>query len=189
MIFCCAQACQLAVVTAPRDSRALCLLGLAQLAQYDNNPNSGRSKEVITDACLSFQASIELEHKTQSGEPLEQLSSECSHSHSRPLVISLYLFWIVTYLKYYVCSEQKWWQDWKEAENQNAAKQSLSQLAEVKGLSDSSMVKRIGKMGRRGPGQGAPLPPAVTKSPAPTPTAPIRGRRPAGIPAKTPAAR
>lgn len=86
MIFCCTQACQLAVVTAPRDSHALCLLGLAQLAQYDNNPNSDRSKEVITDACLSFQASIELEHKTQSGEPLEQLSSECTHCHSKPLV-------------------------------------------------------------------------------------------------------
>lgn len=72
----CVQACQLAVVTTPRDSHALCLLGLAQLAQYDNYPNSERSKEAITDASLSFQASIELENKTQSGEPPEQLSSE-----------------------------------------------------------------------------------------------------------------
>ncbi|XP_078128958.1 uncharacterized protein LOC144532203 [Sander vitreus] len=85
------RACQLAVVTTPRDSHALCLLGLAQLAQYDNNPNSDRSKEAITDACLSFQASIELEHKTQSGEPLKQLS------------------------------KQKWWQDRQEAENKKAA--------------------------------------------------------------------
>lgn len=79
---CFVQACQLAVVTTPRDSHALCLLGLAQLAQYDNNPNSDRSKEAITDACLSFQASIELENKTQSGETPEQLSSEslwCSY--------------------------------------------------------------------------------------------------------------
>lgn len=53
----------LAVVTTPRDSHDLCLLGLAQLAQYDNNPNSDRSKEAITDASLSFQASIELENK------------------------------------------------------------------------------------------------------------------------------
>lgn len=70
------QACQLAVVTTPRDSHALCLLGLAQLDQYDKNPNPDRSKEGITDACLSFQASIELDNKTQSGEPPEQLSSE-----------------------------------------------------------------------------------------------------------------
>lgn len=64
-------------MTTPRDSYALCLLGLAQLAQYDNYPDSDRSKEAIADACLSFQASIELEHKSQSGEPLEQLRSEC----------------------------------------------------------------------------------------------------------------
>lgn len=70
------QACQLAVVTTPRDSHALFLLGLAQLAQYDNNPSSERSKEARTDACLSFQASIELEDKAQSGEPPELLSSE-----------------------------------------------------------------------------------------------------------------
>ncbi|KAK1905546.1 putative membrane protein [Dissostichus eleginoides] len=67
--------CQLAVLTTPRDSPALCLLGRAQLAQYDNNPNSERSKEALGDACLSFQASIELEHKTLSGEPLEQLTT------------------------------------------------------------------------------------------------------------------
>lgn len=58
------------------NSHALCLLGLAQLAQYDNNPNSERSKEAISDAFLSLQASIELELKTQIGEPPEQLTSE-----------------------------------------------------------------------------------------------------------------
>lgn len=68
--------CHLAVVTTPRDSHVLCLLGLAQLAQYDNNPNSERSKEAISDAFLSLQASIELELKTQIGEPPEQLTSE-----------------------------------------------------------------------------------------------------------------
>ncbi|CAK6960772.1 uncharacterized protein LOC121911394 [Scomber scombrus] len=68
------KACQLAVVTTPRDSHALCLLGLAQLAHYDKNPNSDGSKVAIADACLSFQASIELENKSQSGEPPEQLS-------------------------------------------------------------------------------------------------------------------
>ncbi|XP_018517057.1 uncharacterized protein LOC108873376 [Lates calcarifer] len=106
------RACQLAVVTTPRDSHALCLLGLAQLAQYDNNPNSDRSKEAITDACLSFQASIELENKTQSGETPEQLS------------------------------KQKWWQDRQEAENEKATKQSIAQPAGVKGPSDTSVAKR-----------------------------------------------
>ncbi|XP_059214856.1 uncharacterized protein LOC131993127 [Centropristis striata] len=122
------RACQLAVVTTPRDSHALCLLGLAQLAQYDSNPNSDRSKEAISDACLSFQASIELEHKTQSGEPLEQLS------------------------------KQKWWQDRQEAESAKAAKQPITQPAGVKGPSDSSVAKRGAKRGRGGPGQGRVVP-------------------------------
>ncbi|XP_035519736.1 uncharacterized protein LOC118329612 [Morone saxatilis] len=154
------RACQLAVVTTPRDSHALCLLGLSQLAQYDNNPNSNRSKESITDACLSFQASIELEHKTQSGEPLEQLR------------------------------KQKWWQDRQEAENKKAAKQSITQPAGVKGPSDTSAAKRGAKPGRGGPVQGrvaaavtkapAPAPPApirggkAVRPPAKTPAA--RGR-------------
>lgn len=73
---CFVQACQLAVVTTPRDSDAQCLLGLAQLAQHDNNPNLDRSNEAITPACLSLQASIELENKTKSGEPPDQLSSD-----------------------------------------------------------------------------------------------------------------
>ncbi|XP_044069520.1 uncharacterized protein LOC122884139 [Siniperca chuatsi] len=152
------RACQLAVVTAPRDSHALCLLGLAQLSQYDNNPNSDRSKEAITDACLSFQASIELEHKTQSGEPPEQLI------------------------------KQKWWQEWQEAENQKAAKQSITPPAGVKGPSDTSVAKRGAKWGRGGPGQGR-VASAVTKAPAPPPSAPNRGGIAARPPAKTPAAR
>ncbi|XP_034753536.1 uncharacterized protein LOC117960084 isoform X2 [Etheostoma cragini] len=152
------RACQLAVVTTPRDSHALCLLGLAQLAQYDNNPNSDRSEEAITDACLSFQASIELELKTQSGEPLKQLS------------------------------KQKWWQDRQEAENKKAAKQSITQPAGVKGPSDAGVAKRGAMRGRGGPGQGR-MAAAVTKGPAPTPPAPIRGGKAAQLPAKTPAAR
>ncbi|XP_049456959.1 uncharacterized protein LOC125903839 [Epinephelus fuscoguttatus] len=150
--------CQLAVVTTPQDSHALCLLGLAQLAQYDNNPNSDSSKEAISDACLSFQASIELEHKTQSGEPLEQLS------------------------------KQKWWQDRQEAENEKAAKQSITQPAGVKGPSDTSVAKRGAKRGKGGPGQGR-LAAAVTKAPAPAHPAPSKGGKAAQPPAKTPAAR
>ncbi|KAI3363416.1 hypothetical protein L3Q82_012034 [Scortum barcoo] len=152
------RACQLAVLTTPRDSHALCLLGLAQLAQYDSNPKSERSKEVITDACLSFQASIELEHKTQSGEPLEQLS------------------------------KQKWWQDRQQAENEKAAKQSITQRAGVKGPSDTGVAKRGANRGRGGPGQrGVAI--AVTKAPAPAPPAPIRGGKAVRPPAKALAAR
>ncbi|XP_037829309.1 uncharacterized protein LOC108247256 isoform X2 [Kryptolebias marmoratus] len=68
--------CQLAVVTTPTDSHALCLLGLAQLAQYDNDPHSERSNEVLSDARLSLQASIELEGKAQGGEAPQQLSKQ-----------------------------------------------------------------------------------------------------------------
>ncbi|XP_056250860.1 uncharacterized protein LOC130181106 isoform X1 [Seriola aureovittata] len=152
------KACQLAVVITPRDSHALFLLGLAQLAQYDNNPNSGRSNEARTDACLSFQASIELENKTQSGEPPEQLS------------------------------KQRWWQDRHKAENEKAAKQSITQPAGVKGPSDTSVAKRGARRGRGGPGQGR-VAAAVTKAPAPATPAPIRGAKAAGPAAKTPAAR
>ncbi|KAK5882745.1 hypothetical protein CesoFtcFv8_021298 [Champsocephalus esox] len=113
--------CQLAVLTTPRDSPALCLLGRAQLAQYDNNPNSEKSKEALRDACLSFQASIELEHKTLSGEPLEQLT------------------------------KQKWWQERQEAANQKAAKPSISQPVGVKGPSDTGGARRGAKQSRGGP--------------------------------------
>lgn len=64
------------MVATPRDSHALCLLGLAQLAQYDNSLESDRSKVAMADACLSFQASIDLEDKPQCGEPPDQLTSE-----------------------------------------------------------------------------------------------------------------
>ncbi|XP_036980656.1 uncharacterized protein LOC119034059 [Acanthopagrus latus] len=154
------RACQLAVVTTPRDSHALCLLGLAQLAQYDNNPNADKSKEFITDACLSFKGSIELEDKTQSGEPPEQLS------------------------------KQKWWRDRQQAENEKAAAQSSTPPAGVKGPSDTSVAKRGAKRGRVGPGQGrlaaagtrAPVPSSsaptrggkAARPPAKTPAA--RGR-------------
>ncbi|KAF3708001.1 hypothetical protein EXN66_Car001174 [Channa argus] len=131
------RACQLAVMTTPRDSHALCLLGQAQLAQYDNDPNSEKSKEAITDACLSFQASIQLENKTQRGEPPEQLY------------------------------RQKWWQDWQKTKKEKAAKQPNTKQVGVKGPSDISVAKRVAGQGKGGPRQGgiaaavikAPIPP------------------------------
>ncbi|XP_061601139.1 uncharacterized protein LOC133463560 [Cololabis saira] len=116
--------CQLAVVTAPRDSQALCLLGLAQLAQYDNNPNSEKSNEARDGACLSFRASIELEEKPLSGNPPEQLS------------------------------KQKWWQDQLEAENKKNTPQLITEKAPVKEFRDSSVAKRGAKPGRGGLSRG-----------------------------------
>lgn len=83
---CCIQACQLAVLTTPRDSYALCLLGLAQLAQYDNNPDMEASQDFLNDGCLSFQASIELENQPQSGEPPPNLTSESARLPSSQLI-------------------------------------------------------------------------------------------------------
>ncbi|XP_035028378.2 uncharacterized protein LOC118118927 [Hippoglossus stenolepis] len=114
--------CQLAVVTTPRDSHALCLLGLAQLAQYGNSPNSEKSQEAIADACLSFQASIELEDKTQGGEPPEQLR------------------------------QQKWWQDRQNSEKEKSAKPPTAQPKGVKGPPDPGVAKRGARRGRGGPG-------------------------------------
>ncbi|KAL3971792.1 target of EGR1 protein 1 [Sarotherodon galilaeus] len=153
--------CHLAVVITPRDSHALCLLGLAQLAQYDNNPNSERSKEAISDAFLSLQASIELELKTQIGYLLE-------FNFSSPLP---------------VCSEQKWWQEKVEVKTNEAAKQSITQPAGVKEPCDIKLAKRGVQQGRGGSRFVAV---AVTKAPAP---APIRGGKAVRNPAKTPAAR
>lgn len=79
------------MLTNPRDSHVLCTLGLAQLAQYDNSPNSDRSNEARSDACLSFQASIELEEKPLSGDPPEQLSSEFPSSGQNELMIAFTL--------------------------------------------------------------------------------------------------
>lgn len=69
------------MVTSPRDSYALSLLGLAQLAQYDNNPDLEGSQDALSDGCLSFQASIELENQPQSGEPPQHLTSESASSN------------------------------------------------------------------------------------------------------------
>lgn len=64
------------VVAAPRCSRALCLLGSAQLAQSDSDAAGERGQAALANACLSFQASIELEGSHQTGEPPEQLTSK-----------------------------------------------------------------------------------------------------------------
>ncbi|KAK2896317.1 hypothetical protein Q8A67_010805 [Cirrhinus molitorella] len=68
--------CQMGVLVVPRCSRALCLLGLAQLAQSDSHSAAERGQAALANACLSFQASIELEGSHQTGEPPEQLTKQ-----------------------------------------------------------------------------------------------------------------
>ncbi|XP_043992259.1 uncharacterized protein LOC122842444 isoform X1 [Gambusia affinis] len=153
--------CQLAVVTSPRDSRALCHLGVAQLAQYDSNPNSDRSNEVLSDACLSFQASIELEDKPQSGDPPEPLG------------------------------KQKWWQQHLEVKNKKAAAQASPQptqapLCKTVPIRDAKLG-RGGPIQGRAPGsRPPPVAPAapvrggkVLQPPARIP--PVKGRPGAAI--------
>ncbi|CAG6016504.1 unnamed protein product [Menidia menidia] len=117
------RACQLAVVTNPRDSHFLCLLGLAQLAQYDSSPNSDGAGGALDSACLSFQASMELEDQPQSGEAPEQLR------------------------------KQSWWRDRLEAENKKAPAQPGARPAQAKAPGDNSVAKRGAKAGRGGPSQ------------------------------------
>ncbi|XP_071962692.1 uncharacterized protein [Antedon mediterranea] len=57
--------CQTGVIIQPTNSQALCLLGNAQLAFYDNQPSSVESKTSLQQAQLSFRASI-----AQEGQPI-----------------------------------------------------------------------------------------------------------------------
>ncbi|KAL2083150.1 hypothetical protein ACEWY4_020923 [Coilia grayii] len=68
--------CQIGVVTVPRSSHALCLLGVTQLAQYDSEPGSELGQVALADSRLSFQASIELEGCSQAGDPPEKLTKQ-----------------------------------------------------------------------------------------------------------------
>lgn len=74
--FCSVQVCKLGVINTPCNSTALCLLGLAQLAQYDSDTGSEMGQAALDDACLSFQASIMLEGLPLTGDPPEHLISK-----------------------------------------------------------------------------------------------------------------
>ncbi|XP_052333533.1 uncharacterized protein LOC118376160 [Oncorhynchus keta] len=128
--------CQIAVVTTPRDSHALCLLGLAQLAQCDNDHGSQRLEGAIANACLSFQASIELEDKPQSGEPPTQLT------------------------------KQQWWQDRLAADKEKAVKGTASQGAGGGGSGPPDTAVAAGRgcgRGMGGPARGGTA--AAAKTP------------------------
>ncbi|XP_072532928.1 uncharacterized protein [Salminus brasiliensis] len=93
--------CEVGVMTTPRSSTALYLLGLTQLAQYDNDPSSVQGQAAIADACLSFQASIALEGLPLTGDPPEQLT------------------------------KQKWWQDHLAKEKEKRDSQGSIKATEV----------------------------------------------------------
>ncbi|XP_067845587.1 uncharacterized protein [Heptranchias perlo] len=89
--------CQLRVEISPCSSNALYMLGLAQMADYDNETSADTAKQMIEDARFSFQASINMENKPIFGPPPIELS------------------------------KQKWWHDWKSDENQKAHQKSQQQ--------------------------------------------------------------
>jgi len=58
----------------PCSSRALCLLGSAQLSLYDCHPAATNAAQLLEDARQSFSASIALEGIPASGEPPSALT-------------------------------------------------------------------------------------------------------------------
>ncbi|XP_077138657.1 uncharacterized protein LOC143804440 [Ranitomeya variabilis] len=85
--------CWLGVVSSPRNSHALYLLGNAQLAQYDDEPSTEEAQLALQNSKLSFQASICLENMSTSGPPPAELTS------------------------------QKWWQEWKTSQELQGQRQ------------------------------------------------------------------
>jgi len=58
----------------PCSSRALCLLGSAQLALYDGQTAATNAAQLLEDAKQSFSASIALEGTPAAGEPRPELT-------------------------------------------------------------------------------------------------------------------
>lgn len=75
-LVCAVQVCELGVMNTPCSSTALCMLGVAQLAQSDSDTGSEIGQAALANACLSFQGSIMLEGLPLTGNPPEQLTSK-----------------------------------------------------------------------------------------------------------------
>ncbi|XP_050981999.1 uncharacterized protein LOC127175140 [Labeo rohita] len=127
--------CQMGVLAVPRCSRALCLLGLAQLDQSDSHAAAERGQAALANACLSFRASIELEGSHQTGEPPEQLT------------------------------KQAWWKDHLDAENNKKVKHEAPEpkpaVESPEGSADGKKLVR----GRGAPARGVPTSTAKTSAP------------------------
>ncbi|XP_029449455.1 uncharacterized protein LOC115087006 isoform X2 [Rhinatrema bivittatum] len=126
--------CQLGVLASPCNSTALYLLGLAQLAQYDNNPQSENALCALQDARISFNASISLENMPTKGPVKQEITN------------------------------QKWWQDWKAAEEEKAQKTSKEH--------EAAASKAQGTVRGKGPAPARGSPTAVTPKPT---VPPMRG--------------
>ncbi|KAM4693126.1 uncharacterized protein O3C94_003849 [Discoglossus pictus] len=68
--------CQLGVIVSPCNSYSLYLLGVAQLAHYDNRPSSEDGLLALEEAKLSFKASIKLENMPTKGPPPPELTNQ-----------------------------------------------------------------------------------------------------------------
>ena len=77
---------------APCNSLALQMLGNAQLAQYDNDPDSDTGKEFMVEAKASFKASIAMEGKVTGGEPPAELTGKYV---GRPLIMIYSPIWLI----------------------------------------------------------------------------------------------
>ncbi|KAM4770936.1 uncharacterized protein WCC33_002715 [Rhinophrynus dorsalis] len=110
--------CQLGVISSPCNSYSLYLLGVAQLAQYDNQPSAREAQLAIQDSKLSFEASINLESKPTKGPPTAELTN------------------------------QKWWQEWKAVEELKRQKQLNKACDTEKHPASTSMSMRGTSKGR-----------------------------------------
>ncbi|XP_058651185.1 uncharacterized protein LOC131551945 isoform X2 [Onychostoma macrolepis] len=141
--------CQMGVLALPRCSRALCLLGLAQLAQSDSHAADERARAALTDACLSFQASIELEGSHQTGEAPKQLT------------------------------KQTWWKDHLDAEKDKTVKHEAPEPKPAVKSSEAPADGKKRARGRGAPARGVLTSTVKTSAPTrvnKTATAAARGR-------------
>ncbi|XP_058242629.1 uncharacterized protein LOC131351280 [Hemibagrus wyckioides] len=108
--------CELGVINTPCNSTALCLLGQAQLAQCDSDAGSESGQAALSNACLSFQASIMLEGLPVTGDPPEHLI------------------------------KQKWWQEHLAKEKEKTEKQICIKEVKASGSFEHTGARRgIGK--------------------------------------------
>ena len=70
------QTCQQGVVLQPNNSRALCLLGNAQLSRHDNDVNNNTSGKYLEEAEKCFRLSLDLEGKPSGGQLISEAIRE-----------------------------------------------------------------------------------------------------------------
>ena len=94
----CLQTSQMLVRVHPCSSRALCLLGNAQLALSDCATTANHAASLLGDAKQSFSASIALEGAPAAGEPRPELTG------SLPLLTYLFITTLVKQFSFFQMS-------------------------------------------------------------------------------------